>query len=232
MAAKKSEVDGATKAIDHPGSWSDHPERAARSAAALNALETQKPKVETAISLPKLDIRTLELTLIGDSALICHHWSEKAIKQMLDKQMGIPSAGREHKDPQKDFQESLYPHPEGGYGFPSIAFKKAAVEACTSLGKTVTKVAARQAFHVVGELVKIKGTPRMRQDMVTVGREAADIRFRGEFPDWEVTLQVRFNARLLSAEQVINLFNTAGFAVGVGEWRSERDGQFGLFHVK
>jgi hypothetical protein len=29
----------------------------------------------------------------------------------------------------------------------------------------------------------------------------------------------------------VNLFNTAGFGVGIGEWRSEKDGQHGMFHV-
>jgi hypothetical protein len=35
----------------------------------------------------------------------------------------------------------------------------------------------------------------------------------------------------MSAEQVLNLFNTAGFACGVGEWRPERDGSNGRFRV-
>jgi hypothetical protein len=29
----------------------------------------------------------------------------------------------------------------------------------------------------------------------------------------------------------MNLLNTAGFAVGVGEWRPEKDGQYGMFRV-
>ena len=36
---------------------------------------------------------------------------------------------------------------------------------------------------------------------------------------------------MLSAAQIVNLFNTAGFGVGIGEWRSEKDGQYGSFHV-
>src|SRR5262249_15901195 len=93
------------------------------------------------------------------------------------------------------------------------------------------KVAARQAFHVVGELVQIHGEPEMREDMVRVGMGAADIRYRAEFKQWKVCLSIRYNARVLTDEQIINLFNTAGFAGGVGEWRSEKDGSFGLFHV-
>jgi hypothetical protein len=54
--------------------------------------------------------------------------------------------------------------------------------------------------------------------MVRVGMGTADIRYRGEFKTWSATVTVRYNARVLSADQVVNLFNTAGFAVGVGEW--------------
>lgn len=211
-------------------SWSDKAGRADDSAAHLEAMESA-PKASAPIMLPKLEIRHLAIRLIGDSSLIVHRWSEKAKRQMLEKQMGKASAGKEVKNPLKDFEDSLYRLPDGGYGFPSIAFKNAAVEACTSLGKSVTKVAARQAFHVVGELVPIDGEPTMREDMVRVGMGTADIRFRGEFKTWAATVHVRYNSRVLTDEQVINLFNTAGFAVGVGEWRSEKDGSHGLFHV-
>lgn len=234
MAKRSRSVAGTTSENGRTatvGSWSDDPARTVRDAAHLAALEAQPPKATAPIILPKLDIRLLDIVLIGDSPLIVHKWSEKAIKQMLDKQMGRATAGKENKDPEEDYRNSLYTHPEGGHGFPSIAFKNAAVSACTSLGKSVTKVAARQAFHVIGELVKIQGEPSMREDMVRVGQGTADIRYRAEFKEWRVHIRVRYNARVLSDEQVINLFNTAGFAVGVGEWRSERDGSFGLFHV-
>lgn len=186
---------------------------------------------ETVVTLPPLRIETMAVTLIGDTPLIVHRWSEKAKKQMLDKQMKKASAGKEAKDPEKDFRESLYVLDDGGYGFPIIGFKAAAVTACTSIGG-LTKVAARQAFHVEGEFARIEGgDPTMREDMVRVGMGTADIRYRGEFRNWWTTINVKFNGNVMSSEQVLNLFQTAGFAVGVGEWRPERDGQFGRFHV-
>lgn len=213
------------------GSWTEDEGRAEKNNGHLATMEAEPAKATESIALPSLDIRTMEVKLIGDSSLICHKWSEKAKKQMLDKQTGKASKGRELKNPEQDFLDSLYPYPGGGYGFPTIAFKNAAVAACTSLGKSVTKVAARQAFHIIGELTRIEGTPTPREDMVRVGMGTADIRFRGEFETWSTTIKVRFNARVISAEQLCNLFNTAGFAVGIGEWRSEKDGSHGLFHV-
>lgn len=200
------------------------------------------------IELPPLRIQTLRIPIVGDSPLIVHKFSEKAKKQMLDKQMKKASAGKEAKDPWRDFVESMYwldgmPQEaiiqETGeplvssarFGFPAVGFKAAAVTACTSIG-SITKVAARQAFHVEGEFVEIFGSkPSMREDIARVGMGTADLRYRGEFDPWNAVLTVKYNANLMSAEQVFNLFETAGFAVGVGEWRPERDGPYGRFHV-
>jgi hypothetical protein len=224
------------------GSFTDRPDVKTKSQEHLDKLESTPAKAEGKIVLPRLDIRKIKINIVGDSSLIVHHWSEKAIKQMLDKQMGKASAGRELKDPQKDYETSLYiisPAPRGRpfedsvFGFPAIAFKLAAVEACTSIGRqSITKVAARQAFHVMGELVTINGKPQMREDPVTVGQGTADLRYRGEFLTWSTELMIRYNARVLSDEQIVNLINTAGFAVGIGEWRSEKSGNHGLFHVE
>lgn len=182
------------------------------------------------LAIPKIDIRQMEIKLIGDSPLICHAWSKKAIDMMLDKQMKKAKASKEAKDPQADYESSLYKLPDGGYGFPCVAFKAAAVGACRfSDGIKMTE--ARGAFHVVGEFAKLDGEPRPRQDMVRVGMGTADIRFRGEFVTWSVKLLVAYNGAALSPEQIVNLFNIAGFGVGVGEWRPEKDGSYGRFHV-
>lgn len=198
---------------------------------------------ETAIRIPPMNIQTVEIPIIGDGGLICHAWSAKAKKQMLDKQMKKASAGKTAKDPWRDFAESLYwldgmPESptdadiEGGrFAFPSVAFKSAAVTAVTSIG-SMTKVMARQCFHIAGEYVEILGPPpSMREDMVRVGMGTADIRHRGEFQPWGAVLHVQHNANVLSAEQVIGLFEAGGFGVGIGDWRPEKDGVSGRFHV-
>lgn len=185
--------------------------------------------VATPIVLPAMEIQSLQLGLRGVSPLICHAWSEKAKRQMLDKQTKKASTGKEAKDPEADYRGSLYPHPDGGYGFPCVAFKAAAVRAGTYSDQKMTFL--RGAFHVVGEFAKIDGEPRPREDMVRVGMGTADIRYRAEFPEWAVTLDLRLNVRALSVDQVVNLFRIAGFSVGVGEWRPERDGSYGMFEV-
>jgi hypothetical protein len=205
-----------------------------------------KKAQDAGMDLPKLNLKETEIRIVGDTPLIVHAWSQKAIKEMLDKQMKRANAGKEAKNPDADYEQSLYKLEDGAYGFPSVGFKSAAVTACTSLAG-MTKVAARQAFRVTGEMAKIKtvynakemsvdmvrieGEPEMREDMVRVGMGTADIRYRGQFFPWCATLHVLYNANVMSEGQITNLFNTAGFAVGVGEWRPEKDGQYGCFHV-
>ena len=182
------------------------------------------------VKLTGLAIDGLRLRLIGTSPLIVHKWSEKAKKQMLDKQMKRGSQGKAAKDPDQDYRESLYIRDDGTYGFPAVAFKAAAVRAGTYC--EMKMVFLRGAFHVEGDLVRIIGEPKAREDMVRVGMGTADIRYRPEFPEWSTELDVTYNSRALSAEQIVQLFEIAGFAVGVGEWRPEKDGQFGRFRVE
>lgn len=197
------------------------------------------------IKLPQLQIETCRFKVVGDTPLITHAWSEKAIRMMLEKQTGEASAGREKKDPVADYQASCYvieeakkgkPFEDGLFGIPAIGFKNAAVTACTSLGKLITKVQARQAFHVVAshrDLIAIQGSkPRMVQHMVRVGMGTSDVRFRAEFYPWFCDVMIRYNTAVLSASEIINLFNVAGFGVGLFEWRPECDGQNGMFHVE
>lgn len=191
---------------------------------------TSKPSEAAPIVLPKLNLQRVQVTLIGDSPLICHAWSQKAKRAMLDKQMKRAAKGKEAKNPEQDYIDSLYRHPEGGYGFPTVAFKAAAVDACSQVDG-LTKVSARAAFHIDGELVHIDGAPTMREDMVRVGLGTADIRYRGEFKQWRTTFEVVLNAGVMSLEQLVGLFDVAGFGVGVGEWRPQRDGGYGRFHV-
>jgi hypothetical protein len=209
---------------------------------------------ETNIAIPEIKIGDMEVVVVGGSPLIVHAWSQKAKQEMLSKHMKeAKSGGKDAKDPWQDFQESLYRLDDGGYGFPSVGFKAAAVTACTSIDG-VTKVAARQAFHITGEqiaiqsvykhqgqtltarydMVRIMGSePEMREDMVRLGGmgNPPDIRYRAQFWPWYCRLKVSFNTGSLSQAQIVNLVNVAGFGVGVGEWRPERDGTYGRFRV-
>jgi hypothetical protein len=188
---------------------------------------------ESAVAeLRPINVKRVVLELEGDTALIVHAWSEKAKREMLEKQMKKAKAAKEAKDPQKDYEQAFYRLPDGKPGFPTIAFKAAAVSAGGRFSDGLKMTELRGSFFIEGEMVEVIGKPRMREDMVRIGMGTADIRYRPEFPQWSVKLPIRYNADKISIDQLVNIFNLAGFGVGVGEWRPERDGQYGMFHVK
>ena len=187
--------------------------------------------LEQIVTIKAINIQFATIELVGDSPLIVHAWSAKAKKEMLDKQMKKAKTAKPAKNPESDYEEAFYRLPDKTPGFPTIAFKAAAVSAGGRFSDGLKMTELRGAFHIEGELVAIEGKPTMREDMVRVGMGTADIRYRPEFRSWRVRLPIRYNADAVSLEQIVNLFNLGGFGVGVGEWRPERDGLYGMFHV-
>ena len=102
----------------------------------------------TAITLPPIAVHAVRFDLIGDSPLIVHAWSEKAKRQMLDKQMKKAASAKAAKDPEADYQACFYRLPDGRYGFPTIGLKAAMISACRFADLKMT--VARGAFHIDG----------------------------------------------------------------------------------
>lgn len=192
------------------------------------------PKKDVQAVVAEMLIRKATIKLVGDSPLIVHAWSVKAKREILDKQMKKAKSAKEAKDPDALFEEALYrmPGQHDVYGFPAVAFKSAAVDAC-SMVSDMTKVGARGAFHIQGDMIELKYTAvNKREDMVRIAMGTADVRIRPEFSNWSVEFEVRYNSGVISLSQLANLFNVAGFSIGVGEWRPQKDGSFGMFHVE
>ena len=206
------------------------------------------------IEIRPIQIKKATVHIVGDTPLIMHAWSEKAKREMLEKQMKVTKTkSRDAKNPVEDFIRSMYwlsPMPEAmtmeafeeaiangaRFGFPITAFKQAAISAAYRMGWAKDKMSMRGAFFIDGDenqMLEIKSdAPIMREDMVKVGMGTADIRYRGEFRNWSADINISFNENgQYSLEQIINIINAGGYVCGVGEWRPERDGQYGMFHV-
>ena len=193
----------------------------------------------TAIEVRPPNFQTIEIPIEGreDFGLITHRMSDKAIKEMRDKQTKQAKGPQKAKDPEGDYESSRYTLPDGRDGFPSLAFKAAAIRACKTTKINMTD--ARQMFNVQSDgisdrgqgLVAIEGKPLMREDVVRLQGNKADLRYRAEYKGWKTTLTVEFDADQMSAQQIVNLFARAGVGVGVGDWRPEKNGPFGRFSI-
>ena len=212
------------------------------------------------IEIKPIQMNTVEVTIQGDTPLIMHAWSEKAKRMMLETQQGkAKGKKKEFKNPVDDFIQSMYwltekPDTDGlseeeceqafdkaikngaKFGFPITAFKQAAISAAYRMGWSKDKMSLRGVFFIetdYGDMVEIKSdVPQMREDMVKIGMGTADIRYRGQFNNWSATFRLKYNVNgQYSLENILNIINAGGVVCGVGEWRPEKDGQFGTYHI-
>lgn len=216
-------------------------------------------KTNEMIQIKPIEIRKSVVRVVGDTPLIMHAWSEKAKKMMLDAQMGKKAIKKEAKNPVADFIDSMYwlsgkPNIEGKsveeceqlfeqaiadgatFGFPVTAFKQAAISGAYRQKWVKDKASLRGEFFIDSDengLVQIHSdAPVIREDCVRIGQGTADLRYRGEFDNWYADLVISYNVNgQYGFEDIVNIINAGGFFCGVGEWRPERDGQYGMYHV-
>lgn len=102
---------------------------------------------QSTLEIKEIILETVTLRIVGETPLIMHAWSEKAKREILDKQMkATKTSAKKAKNPVEDFIRSMYwltPMPtdmtEDGFneaiangarfGFPVAAFKQAAISA-------------------------------------------------------------------------------------------------------
>jgi len=189
------------------------------------------------ITLKTLDIQRLSFKIVGDSPLIMNRFDEKAKREMLEKQQKKAKGAKEIRDPEAEVQKSLYFLPNDQVAFPADAVKLSMIRGAKSLGMVMSD--ARGAFFVEGiysekdgrDLIPVEGVVQAREDVVKIGMGTSMLRYRGQVANWSMTINIRFNASVISAEQLASMLSAAGFGCGIGEWRPERDGSFGMFHI-
>lgn len=130
------------------------------------------------------------------------------------------------------------------FGFPVTGIKQSIISGAYRGGLDVKQTELRGTFFLSGateastnDIAEIISPepPIMREDMVRVGgmSKSADIRYRAEFPVWEIPMRLKyFKNGKYTLEQILSMFSYGGFCCGIGEWRPERDGQLGMYQLK
>lgn len=206
-------------------------------AAAKKAVAASAPAEEQAqVHIDRIAAERILVPIVGTSPLIVHRFSEKAKRQMLDAMQGRKSP-KEPKNPEQEYEAAFYRLNDGGFGFPCIAFKSATVGGARFYSG-VTMTALKQYLFFRGEvgvdgqaMARIDGVPKMREDVVKIGRNGTDLRYRPEFAEWSTTLEVVYVTSALTRGSVLSLLDAGGMGIGVGEWRPEKDGDFGCYTI-
>lgn len=133
------------------------------------------------------------------------------------------------------------------FGFPITAIKQAALSACYRAGIIPNQMGMKCSFYLNAvdginpgtgsELAVIESDepPVFREDMVKIGgmTKVADLRYRPAFNNWKIRLKISLiEVGTFTIQSIVNAIDMGGFMNGIGEWRMERDGEFGRFHVE
>ena len=183
----------------------------------------------------------VDLEAIDGSPLVVHRFGAKAQRQMLARQMGLPSP-KEKRDPLKEYRECFYivdptaaDDAIGKYGFPTKALKGAMVSACRFMPKNSIKMTVMKgALFVEGELFLLTGWDRleMHAEPVRLGmRGSTEVRFRPAFHGWTGEAFLTLKVGSISLDQALHALVEAGSGVGLGECRPEKGGTWGMFAV-
>jgi hypothetical protein len=191
-----------------------------------------------------------DVWLVGDAPMISHAWSEKAKREMLAKMVKAVKVAREERNPEEEFVNSLYEISDGVFGFPITAVKKAILSYAhkdRGIAKTVVMSALWLDYRIVSQRPALAGAvcdmplvriyaeaPKMREDMVRIkgrGGATANFAFRAQFFPWAIKLTGKIDPEQLPPEVVAFLVEGSGRACGIGDWRTEKSGVFGSYHM-
>ncbi len=217
---------------------------AVRTKPEVNGTATAPKDGAVSIVIERIQPKIIEVEIVGITPLLVCAWSHKAKKQMLDKQMKKATRGKEAKNPEEDYRAGLYTSTEGWTGIPAGGVKGCLVGACRAVDGLPMTLAKRMMFvraqgHTKEgqDLVRVFGEHRMHEAMVRIDNGGtADIRFRPIYPQWSCKLEIEFLASVISAEQICNLVELAGFIEGLCEHRpgapKSNTGNNGRFQIR
>jgi hypothetical protein len=188
------------------------------------------------ISIKKLDIGTLKITIVGDSPYL----PEPMDMAVLEKYNAIKSKKNYTKDdiPEEEKVKAKFYYTEDGkLGIPSRAIYNSMIRGSSYLFdiKQGGMRNIKEGVTIMGDVLPLKFK---KQDVLTHWGRTSGMKgsprkiMRNAFYDWSVDVTIQYNKANLSAEQIINVLNWAGFHIGVGGFRKEKTGNFGSYHVK
>ncbi len=187
------------------------------------------PETDKTIQIPEIKLKSMVVSIVGSTPLLTNRFSDRARKMIEDKQQHEAKGPREARDPDAEFNDAMHLLAGGVHGFPSDGIKKALVAAGFRFADE-KGTHLRGILNIPAAFVPIQApAPTMRSDPVRLRGAGFTIAYRPQFWPWSMDVPVMFNSSMIGEAQILNLFQIAGFAVGIGSWRPESNGTFGQF---
>ena len=187
-----------------------------------------------ALAKKRTSVVRLAVRCIGETPLLMHRWSQKAILEMVGKMVGQPQP-RGSKDMTADYEASWYRNEKGEAAMPCRILKASIVNGAIMTEGVTTKAELKRGLRVLGYCapIRTKRGGEMRMDnRIASNNGSPDMRSRAVFPAgyyFDVVLQFSTN---ITPDKVVAAFEGAGSSIGLCDWRPERGGDYGTFSIK
>lgn len=185
-----------------------------------------------ALAKSRANMVQLAVRLKGETPLLMHRWSQKAIMEMVGKMVGLP-VPKMPKDLTAEYEASYYRNTNGAVAMPCRIVKACIIEGAIGTFGVTSKAELKRGLRVLGYTSPLKMPRPMRADhRIASNNGSPDMRARAVIPQgyhFDVVLQ--FGTQL-TPDKVISALESAGALIGLCDWRPERGGDYGTFGVE
>ena len=190
---------------------------------------------EQKINLKKLEIGTIKVTIVGDSPYLPEPM-DMAVLEKYNKIKSKQSYTKDDISEEEKVKAKFYYTEDEKVGIPARAIYNSMIRASSYLFdiKQGGMRNIKEGVTIVGDILPLEFK---KQKVLTHWGRTSGMKgsprkiMRNAFENWSVEVTIQFNKANLSAEQIINVLNWAGFHIGVGGFRKEKTGNFGSFHI-
>jgi len=184
------------------------------------------------VKLHRLKKKRMQVKIKGVTPLLMEKM-DPTVAERYDKKKSHQTVKEDTRSEEEKLKDKIHYTEDGNIGFPAAGFKQGMVEVAPYLD--MYKKHVRGSVRVLGNIIPIDFEKQTVNTAIgkTSGRnQSPRLIKRPEFRGWSCTLDIIYNADVLSAEQIVNLLNWAGFQQGLGGWRPECEGTYGQYEVE
>jgi hypothetical protein len=190
---------------------------------------------QVSINIKPLRLGNIKLKVVGDSPYMPEPM-DMAVLDRYDQKKSKQSYTKDSISEADKVKEKYYYTEDGKIGIPSRAFYNSMIRASSYLfeKRDGGMRNIKEGILVKGDILPIKFSHEavLKHWGRTAGQTGAPRKIlRNALYNWEVTIEITYNEDLLSPEQIFNILNWAGFHIGVGAFRKENTGNYGMFHA-
>jgi len=202
-------------------------------------MATNTGEVRKLVNIEPLKNKFVDIEIESISSLLMNRRSDR-VKESLrrykkddfKKQGKDKNRDLKHITDEEEVKEKIHYTNDGKIGFPAMGFKIGMMSVAPKLGIYTNQL---NSVQILGGVIPIKYVKmNINRTMGKMGGRSKTPQeiIRPEFVDWSCKITIKFNSEIINEEQIVNILNWAGSEIGLGDWRPEKKGSYGMYKVK